>query len=149
MTRAASFVIACLLVVTGCPSVQRRVAIRNCQFSVRNLEITRITPFKADFLLTVGVYNPNDIEVEVDRFQYAVLVNGHKVAEGWSKQELTIPVNQSRNLTVSLNANTLDVGVVIQRIKSGGRRVVQLRGTSFIRVPWGIHKYPFQVERRF
>ena len=138
-----------LSMVAGCPSVQSRVAIKDCQFNLRDVRILKITPFEAKLAVKIGVYNPNDIEVIVDRFDYVVLVNGRRLADGANTHDLLIPVNGSGDVNLTVRANVVDAAVVIGRLRKGGKRVATVRGTYYVRVPWGRYPFPVEVSRSF
>lgn len=140
---------ALLLGSSGCPSVAARTAIVNCQFNVRSVRIPRITPFEVQLRVTLGVHNPNKIAVIVDRFDYVVLVDGRKLADGANQNDVRIPVNKSRDLTISVRANVVDAAAVVHRLRRGGKRTVTVRGTVYVKVPWGRYPFPVEVTRRF
>ena len=133
----------------GCPSVAQRVAIKSCQVNLRDVRIERFTPFELELRLTLGVYNPNSIEVILDRFDYVGLVDGLRLADGQSRHGATIPVNQSRDVDVHVRTNLLDAAQVANRLRMGGQHTATLRGTLYIDVPWGEHPFPIEVSRTF
>ena len=142
---------AFLLLALGgsCVRVEERKALQNCQFSLQGFRILDVTPFRLRFGLRVGVYNPNRIDVIVDRFDYAVVVNGRKVGDGQNRTELTIPPGATGTLDVVLRANTIDAALVATQMRRTRSAAVTLRGTSYVRVPWGTFPVPFQVSRSF
>ncbi len=150
MSRAARLIgLLAILALSGCPSVQKRLALKDCQFNVRGVTVDRITPFEAQLTVTIGVYNPNSIEVIVDKFDYTVLISGRKLADGVSQHGVAIPVNSSRDLKVSVRANVVDAAMAIQRLRGGAKRKITLAGTSYVRVPWGVFPYRFTVSKQF
>ena len=133
-----------LLVAPGCSGIANRVALKNCQFNVRNVQLGAVSPLEVNLTVTLGIYNPNNIEVIVDRFDYVVLINGQRVADGASARDLTIGVNQSGDLPISVRANVVDAAKVFVNLRRSRRRRVTVRGTYYVQVPWG--RYPFPVE---
>lgn len=145
----AILALAAIVALTGCPSVAQRVAIKSCQFSLHGVEVVRITPLEVELAVTLGIYNPNDIDVIVDRFDYTALIDGRKLADGQSRDQVTIPVNHTRDLRVSVRAATTDAAAAVQRLLPGGEHTITFRGTSYIEVPWGVHEFPVEVSRQF
>ena len=145
--KAAGLLLIALL--AGCPSVAKRVAIRNCQVNLQSVHIERFTPFELELRLTLGIYNPNDIEVILDRFDYVALVDGLRLADGQSRHGVTIPVSRSRDVDVMVRTNLVDAAQVAYRLKAGGQRTATLRGTVYVDVPWGEYPFPIEVSRSF
>lgn len=133
----------------GCPSVAERVAIKNCHFNLRGLKIVNLSPFEVTLRLTIGVYNPNEIQVVVDRFDYTLFIDGLKAADGANRHPAQIPVRQQRDLVVDLRVNVTDAARVIPRLRAGGRHQAKVEGTVYIGVPWGEYPYPLSFTGSF
>ncbi|MFT5431522.1 MAG: LEA14-like dessication related protein [Myxococcota bacterium] len=137
-----------LMLLSGC-SIQNRIALKDCQFNVRNVAVQSLTPLELRLVVTLGIYNPNRIEVIVDRFDYVVLINNKRVVDGESTQDLRIGQNQTGDLPITVRANVVDATRIIIDMQRTKRRVVTVRGTYYIKVPWGEYPFPVEVSHSF
>ena len=138
-----------MLLLSGCPSVAKRLALKDCQFSVVKVGLRSVRGLNVNLDVTLGVYNPNEEEVIVDRFDYTLLINRQRVAEGAMTRDVVIPVAQSRELPLSVRINVVDAARVGLALSRRGERGLRVRGTYYVRVPWGRHPYPLSFEHRF
>ena len=79
--RSVALVSAFLLALQGCATLQKRVALKDCRFSLKgaSLKSVDLSGFSMDVLLSVE--NPNTIDAVLDRFVGSVLLEGVKVAD--------------------------------------------------------------------
>ncbi len=70
-----------LLAFHGCSTIQQRVALKDCRFSLKgaSLKSVDLSGFSMDVLLSVE--NPNSIDAVLDRFVGSILLEGVKVAD--------------------------------------------------------------------
>jgi LEA14-like dessication related protein len=135
--------------LSGCPDVAARVAIKDCQFNVTNVQLRAVRGLNLHLDVTLGVFNPNKQTVIVDRFDYTVLLNGLKVADGAMQRDVEIPMHQSRDLPMSVRINAMDAARVGMALRRRGARRVALKGTYYVRVPWGRYPFPVDIQHRF
>ncbi len=81
LLRNLSLLSVSLLAFHGCATVQKRIALKDCRFSLQgaSLKSVDLSGFSMDILLSVE--NPNTIDAVLDRFVGSVLVEGVKVAD--------------------------------------------------------------------
>lgn len=135
----------------GCSVYQaymQRSAIRNAEFSIRNVQFLGLDLLGANILLTLQLENPTDTPIEMDRMQYTLFVNDARAFQGEVAQKILVPPRQGRPLPIRINLVYRDLGTQMrqlllqQRIKSW-----RLEGTAFFDTPVGTLEYPIRLER--
>lgn len=137
----------CLLAFTGCPSAAQRLAIKDCQFSVRDVNVRGFGPLEIELLVVLGVHNPNDIDVIVDQMDYTVYFDGRKIASGQTLDDVTIPEGHDNDLPVTMRLNMVYLGMASAGLVRG-HGLVKVRATYYVQLPWGRQPFPVEVERR-
>ena len=148
LARLLAFV-ACAALCSGCPSRASREAIKQCHFTLRTIDVSGYGPLEVELLVTLGVHNPNDIEVVVDQMDYTVYLNGEKLTHGRTSQDITIPVGGNADIPISARLNAIELGRAAFTLLRGDDRVLKVRATYYIELPWGREPFPFEIERRF
>lgn len=150
MRRAAAglALAAILLLGVGCPNAEQRLALRECQFSLRDVSIRSFGGLELELLLTVGIFNPNDIDVIVDVVTYTVSVNGRRLGSGETDRDLTIRRGTREDLPVTLRLNLIDLGVAGASLRSSDQRLFRVDATYWVALPWGRKAFPVSFSRR-
>lgn len=144
---ALTALVCAVLLLGGCPSAANRLAIQQCQFNVRDLAVHGYGPLEIELLVTLGVHNPNDIDVIVDQMDYTVYFEGRKVATGRTLDDVTIPKGREGDLPITLRVNVVDLGMASAALLRG-HGLVKVRATYYVKLPWGRQPFPIDVERR-
>ncbi len=137
-----------LLLLAGCPNPAQRLALQECQFTLRDISIKGYGPLEMDLLVTVGIHNPNDIDVIVDVLTYTAYINDKRLGSGETTQDVTIPRMRHADLPVSLKMNLVDVGYAGAAALRASERVLRVEATYWVELPWGRRPFPVSVSRR-
>jgi LEA14-like dessication related protein len=135
----------------GCAVYQayaQRAAIRNAEFSIRNVQFLGVDLMGVNLLITLQLENPTDTPIEMDRMEYTLYVNEAKAFQGEVVQRVKVPSRQGRPLPIRISLAYTDLGnqvrqlLVTQRVNSW-----RLHGTAFFETPFGTLDYPVRVEQ--
>ncbi|HEY4640701.1 MAG TPA: LEA type 2 family protein [Thermoanaerobaculia bacterium] len=152
---AACFVLAVLtLSLSGCSSVASALNIVNPRYSIRDIRprVAIALPLSAstiDFDFTLGVDNPNSVELRLDRVDFDLLVNDNPVLNSISRDpRVDIParglgeVHLQTQLAYN-NVRTLfrDIADAVQ----GNRARYEIRGNAYYGTPLGQMRFPVTV----
>ncbi|MFQ5905366.1 MAG: LEA type 2 family protein [bacterium] len=136
-----------VLLLTGCGLFARRAALKNCEFSLRSVDLADYT--LTDMTLAVGVAakNTNDIAVTVDRLKFEFFINGKRAFEGSMGQGVNIAPGKTETLNTSLTFNYVELGVAIGQAVKEKQAKYDMRGTAYLSSSIGTFAFPFFVSR--
>jgi len=136
-----------ILLLTGCAFLARRAALKNCEFSLKSVDLADFT--LTDMTLAVGVAakNTNDIDVIMDRLAYEFFINGKKAFEGSMGQGVNIAPGMTETLNTSLSFNYIELGVAIGQAVKDKQAKYDMRGTAYLSSSIGTFAFPFFVSR--
>lgn len=137
------------LASTGCPSAEARLALRQCQFSVHDIRIRGYGALAVELEVDLTIHNPNDIDVIVDQLDYTLYLNGRKFALGETTRDVTIPRGRDGILPITMRLNVIDLGLVAPTLIRGRDRVLEVKATYYVAVPWGRYPYPIELRHNF
>ncbi len=107
-------------------------------------------PPSMDFDLTVGVDNPNPVELRVDHFDFNLFVNDNQVANGTSFDRIAVPARGIGNVRLSTHVTYQNIKTIFQQIVDliqGNRAHYGLRGNAAYDTPIGRLTFPVTVAR--
>jgi LEA14-like dessication related protein len=137
------------LALSGCPSAEARLALRQCQFSVHDIRIRGYGALAVELEVDLTIHNPNDIDVIVDQLDYTLYLNGRKFALGETTRDVTIPRGRDGILPITMRLNVVDLGFIAPTLIRGKDRVLDVKATYYVAVPWGRYPYPIELRHRF
>lgn len=142
-------IVACLvmLLVTGCGFLARRAALRNCQYSLKSVELAEATLTDMTLGLGVETRNTNDIDVEVDRMNYELFINGKKAFEGSMGQGVKIAPGRTAMVNTSVNLNYIELGSALAQAVKDEQANYDLKGTTYLSSSLGTFAFPFFVSK--
>jgi LEA14-like dessication related protein len=148
-TMGRRILVSCLLVLVlaGCGVLARRAALKNCEYSLKSVELSDVT--MSDMTLAVGVSarNSNDIEVVVDRMNYEFFINGKRAFEGSMGQGMKIAPGKTEVISSVMNLNYVELGTALAQAVKDDQANYDLRGTAYLSSSLGTFAYPFFVSK--
>jgi LEA14-like dessication related protein len=133
----------------GCGMMQRRLAIRNCEFALKGVELGGLDLLGARFLVKVGVKNPNDIETVIDRFDFDFFLNDGRLAQAGTNRKSAIPPGESRIIEVDVTAGYADIARVIGILRSKDFKNYRVAGQVYLGTVAGTFTYPVEASGQF
>jgi LEA14-like dessication related protein len=145
-TRAFVCVVLVLL-LAGCAALQRRAALKNCEFALASVDVANAT--LSDMTLAVGVSakNTNDIEVVVDKLTYEFFVNGNRAFEGSIGKNPGIAPGETKILNTTVSVNYAEIGMAIAQAVKDNEAKYDLRGTVYLNSTLGTFVFPVFVSK--
>lgn len=148
---------AMTLTVTGCNTVQKALNIVNPSYSIRDVRprVAIALPLSAssiDLEFDVGVDNPNDVGLRLDRLDFDVLINDNPVVSRViSDQGIQIPARGVGNVRLRTRVsydNIRNIWREVSDLIAGNRARYQIRGNAYYNTPIGQMRFPVTVYSR-
>ena len=148
---------ALTVTVSGCSTVQRALNIVNPSYSIRDVRprIAVALPLSAssiDLEFDVGVDNPNDVGIRLDRLDFDVLINDNPVVNRVvSDQWIQIPARGIGNvrLRTRVDYNSIrNIWREVSDVINGNKARYQIRGNAYYNTPIGQMRFPVTVYSR-
>jgi LEA14-like dessication related protein len=98
--------------------------------------------------LKVGfaVQNPNDKDLQIERFEYELLVNGRSLGRGYNADPISIRAFGEERVSSRFNVDLLRLPGAVKTVLDKDRVHARARGTFHVRQGDGIKKVPFDSE---
>ncbi|MBM4398201.1 MAG: LEA type 2 family protein [Deltaproteobacteria bacterium] len=141
--------ICALALVAGCGIMERRLAIRNCRFSLKGVRPSGIDLGGVRFLVTIGIRNPNDIETVLDGFDADFFLNGRRIVQGSHPVKVSIPPGESRDVPLEIAAPYGGIADLVDIIRSGSYKDYRLAGQAYFDTVAGRFSFPVEIAGKF
>jgi LEA14-like dessication related protein len=138
-----------ILEISGCGFLERRINIKNCNFSLESVSVKNIGLFGVDFQVRIKVSNPNDVEAILDGFDFDFFINQNQVISGKANNKLTVPPSGSSDLYMTVSAGYDRIAGLINEIKSSSLKTYAFKGTVFINSAIGYFTFPVSFDGKF
>jgi LEA14-like dessication related protein len=148
---------ALTLTVSGCSTVQRALNIVNPSYSIRDVRprVAVALPLSAssiDLEFDVGVDNPNDVGIRLDRLDFDVLINDNPVVSRVvSDQGIQIPARGIGNVHLRTRVDYNNIRTIWREVSdviAGNKARYQIRGNAYYNTPIGQMRFPVTVYSR-
>lgn len=141
---------AALVFLSGCASL---MDIQNPRYSIRDIRprIDVAIPLSAssiDIDFAIEVDNPNSVGLRLDQVDFDLLINGTRVLDTISQQNVRIPANGIGNVQLRTRvgySNLRSIWSEITDVIRGERARYEIRGTAHYDTPLGRLKFPLTV----
>jgi LEA14-like dessication related protein len=142
--------VALALSVAGCGLVAKRKALKDCEFDLVDVEVRGISLSDVDLSLELSVYNPNDVEVIVDRFSYKLLGDKNQLAEGWHRRPEKIAPGETEVIAFTMEAPLKNLGKgVLSQLRNRGGVTYTLKATVYVETFFGELEIPVTVRKKY
>ncbi len=143
--------IVLFLLMPGCSMIEKRKAIKNCDFDIHGVHFEDVRVLSVTVLLDLDVYNPNAIEVVIDKLDYQLFVEGHCVIEGSNLDKKVVPPQGKQRMDVRADVNYVGSYKTIRHLidlvnKKEEKVHYQLKGRVYLATPFG--DIPFDLESK-
>ena len=139
-----------LVLLTGCNTLSN-LHILNPSYSLRGVQprVNFGIPPTMDFDFTVGVDNPNPVELRLDHFDFDVLVNNNRVLSNVrSDQGAHIPARGVGDVHLTGHVSYNDIKSIfneLANIVQGNRASYAIQGNAYYDTPVGQLRFPVTV----
>jgi LEA14-like dessication related protein len=113
-----------------------------------HVSLERLSLRSIDLGVHLEVDNPNDLELTLARIDYALAVEGKRVAAGTRDEEATLPALAKTVVEFPVKVDPRDLGPVAAEILRRRAFDYDVTGTAGLDTPIGVLEYPFRHEGR-
>ena len=128
MTTRRLGLLAMLLLATGCPSTLRPPTLQ-----VTGVRKDRISLGGASLRVAFDVRNPNPEDVLVERFEYELTVNGHRLGRGFHADPIPLRGFDRERVVSELDVDFLRLPGAIKSVLDRDRAHAEVRGEFYLR----------------
>lgn len=139
-TRQILAIIGSALLVNACASVKPP----SVRVSGLRLDGVSITGARVDVGLEIRNVNPENLQIE--RFDYEVKVNGRVLGHGYQSEPLMLQGFKEDKVTTRLDVNFLRLPGAVKSVLDKDRVNAEVKGTFYVREGSGIRKIRFGTE---
>jgi len=137
--------------LSGCAALQN-LHIENPSYSIVDVtpHVNLSIPPSMDFDFTVGVDNPNPVNLALDHFDFNLFVNRNQVANGTTWDRINIPARGTGDVRLRTHVSYNNVKTIFKQIADvvqGNRASYEIRGTAAYDTPVGRLNFPVTVDR--
>jgi LEA14-like dessication related protein len=126
-----------ILLMQACSSVPG--VVEKPQVSVQNISLQQLSLTQGTAVVTLNVTNPNSFALPIKGIEYAVTLNGHRVASGDQVQEQTIGAGQQVPVAIPVRLDFRELVKLVPEAMHERKLQYDLKGAvrlPFIRVPF-------------
>jgi LEA14-like dessication related protein len=140
-----------LVLLTGCNTLSN-LHILNPSYSLRGVQprVNLGIPPTMDFDFTVGVDNPNPVQLRLDYFDFDVLINNNRVLSNVrSNQGVHIPARGVGDVHLTGHVtydNLRSIFNEIANVVQGNRARYAIQGNAYYDTPVGQLRFPVTVD---
>lgn len=134
----------------GCKMIEQREAIKDCRFDLEKVEVKDVTLKDISLIAYVGIENPNDDQVILDRIDFSLYSDKTKLADGSHKKQLKIQsgTREVTPITVKTPLKNLGAGLLNAVTKSGDVTYT-MTGTVYVDTWIGTIEYPLKISKKY
>jgi len=112
-------------------------------FTLKEIEIRRISLQEIDFLFGIEVQNPNQFDLKLRGLEYTIYFNDQEVGKGRLEKEVRIVKSASTLVPVPLQTNLKNLGNPLAFILGGQDLRYKIEGAAIVKASIGSATVPF------
>src|SRR5215510_3719734 len=140
MRLRALVAVAVGLVGVACASIQPP------RLQVQKLGVDRAGVTGVTLKVGFAVQNPNDKDLQIERLEYELLLNGQSLGHGYSADPLTLRAFGEERIESKFNVNFLKLPGAVKALLDQSRVKARAKGNFHVREGNGIKKVGFDSE---
>ncbi len=90
------------VIAISCSAARQIADIERPQVDIRSVAVTGLTFESADLVFTMGVDNPNDTSIRLNRFDYTLDISGRQFLKGDRKEQVTLSANEETRVDIPI-----------------------------------------------
>jgi LEA14-like dessication related protein len=147
----AKTALAVLLITScGCKMIEQRKAIKECKFDLEKVEVKDVTLKDVSLIAYVGIENPNDDQVILDRIDFTLYSDKTKLADGSHRKQLKIQPGTREVTPVTVKAPLKNLGAgLLAAVTKSGDVTYTMTGTVYIDTWIGTIEYPLKISKKY
>jgi LEA14-like dessication related protein len=150
LLRAALALGVILALAAGCGPIDKRKALKDCEFKLDDVEVKDVSLSDVDMLVELSVYNPNDTEVIIDRFSYKLWSDKNPIAEGWHRKQEHLGPGEDKVIPLTMKTPLKNLGKgVLNQITNAGNVTYTLQANVYLNTFLGELEIPVTVRKKY
>jgi LEA14-like dessication related protein len=113
---------------------------------VQGLGVGQVGITGANLHVTFAVRNPNPEDLLIERFEYELILNGHRLGRGYVSDPVDLKGFGEERVSSEFNLNFLNVPGTVKAILDRDRARAQARGHFYVREGGGLKKIGFDSD---
>lgn len=139
-TSTLALAIGAALGLVACASVKPPL------LRVQGLGVGRVGITGANLHVTFGVRNPNPDDLLIERFDYELILNGHRLGRGYVSDPVSVRGFAEERVSSDFSLNFLNVPGAVKDILERDRARAHARGHYYLREGDGLKKVGFDSD---
>lgn len=135
-----------LAVVVSCASIQERLAIKECTFSLVSVTPHDFTFSNLQLDFNIKAENPNPINAVLDKLTYTFYVNDTHVFSGTTGNNITIPANKSKNFSTTILLEYTKIGEALIEVIKLQTATYKIKARAYVSTIIGEISYPIEIS---
>ncbi len=145
------------LMFLGCSTLQKRVNIASCKFSLKGAKLKNVNLNGFSLEVLMGIHNPNSIDAVLDRFSGQVFLEGVKLADVSNRYGRTVKAGRSATVPIEVSVRysyLKEVASKLADVVKNRRANVRVVGRAYMdfEIPFvgkRSFSYPVNLSRTF
>jgi len=138
------------IISAGCGTISQRRAVQDCKFDLDGIAIKKLGAKNASFELSLGIKNPNEEQVILDRFELDIYSDEIKIASASRKKHSVIPPKKRSVVKIMLHIPPANLGRgFLRMIMKLGKVKYSIKGTVHIKTWLGSIPYSIDMEKSY
>jgi len=132
--------IAAALGLAACASVKPPT------LRVQGLGVGKVGITGANLRVTFGVRNPNPEDLLIERFEYELALNGHRLGRGYVSDPVSLRGFAEEKVSSEFNLNFLNVPSTVKAVLDRDHARARAKGHFYVREGGGLKKVGFNSD---
>ncbi|MEW6025833.1 MAG: LEA type 2 family protein [Planctomycetota bacterium] len=139
------FVFLVLVFLTACSSaIEKRQAIKNCDFTISTIRLESLGLTSLTLRLDVDVYNPNEINLIIDKLEVDIWINDRYVGRSINRLQRTINPGESKNVPLHLHLKYAGAYKTFKDYQDGKKLTYKFKGKIYFNTVICNVEFPFE-----
>lgn len=126
-------IFAVLVLTASCGMQRKRDNLKNCKFTFEDVAFETLGFTEIKFRLKLGVENPNEEEVVLDRMDFEVLAEQKEIARGQQKDGTVIGAGEKKPVEIAFVTSPMKLGSgLLATLTTLGKADWRVKGTAYV-----------------
>ena len=144
-----TILIIVLVLLSSCTAYKQINAIKNLQYNFEGINVGMPSLGKIVLLVDIGIYNPNNVDVEIEEINYEIFIDNKRIAVGETEEDIVIKKNAKTIYSTRIKPELSELKNNLPNIMMGlGNMKVLVKGDVTFNTSVGAHTFPFSIERK-
>lgn len=135
-----------VVLTASCGMQRKRDNLKNCKFTFEDVTFETLGLTEIKFRLKLGLENPNEEEVVLDRMDFEVLAEKREIAKGQQKDGTVIGPKEKKPIEIAFATSPMKLGAgLLTTITTLGKADWRVKGTAYVDILLTEMSVPFDL----